>query len=146
MSGAVYPMNNDLNELLIQIQKMTLWSNPLHMDAFPAVRRMEAEVVRMCLTMFNGDADSCGTMTSGGTESLMLACLAYRNLAYKQGIKRPEMVIPSSAHAAFDKVQLPIFLFTCYLRFEALDFNIFELTRHHQVKSVVAHINHHTLH
>ncbi|VDD77651.1 unnamed protein product [Mesocestoides corti] len=91
MSGAVYPMNNDLNELLIQIQKMTLWSNPLHMDAFPAVRRMEAEVVRMCLTMFNGDADSCGTMTSGGTESLMLACLAYRNLAYKQGIKRPEM-------------------------------------------------------
>lgn len=61
MSGAVYPSNSGLNELLIEIQKMTLWSNPLHVDAFPAVRRMEAEVVRMCLTMFNGDSESCGT-------------------------------------------------------------------------------------
>ncbi|CUT99276.1 sphingosine 1 phosphate lyase 1 [Echinococcus multilocularis] len=103
MSGAVYPSNSGLNELLIEIQKMTLWSNPLHVDAFPAVRRMEAEVVRMCLTMFNGDSESCGTMTSGGTESIMLACLAYRNRAYKLGIKEPEMVIPISAHAAFDK-------------------------------------------
>ncbi|KAH9281325.1 Sphingosine-1-phosphate lyase 1 [Echinococcus granulosus] len=103
MSGAVYPSNSGLNELLIEIQKMTLWSNPLHVDAFPAVRRMEAEVVRMCLTMFNGDSESCGTMTSGGTESIMLACLAYRNRAYKLGIKEPEVVIPISAHAAFDK-------------------------------------------
>ncbi|VDM30964.1 unnamed protein product [Hydatigera taeniaeformis] len=103
MSGAVYPLNDELNELLIEIQKMTLWSNPLHVDAFPTIRRMEAEVVRMCLTMFNGDSKSCGTMTSGGTESIMLACLAYRNRAYKLGINEPEMVIPVSAHAAFDK-------------------------------------------
>ncbi|KAL5964194.1 Sphingosine-1-phosphate lyase 1, partial [Taenia solium] len=103
MSGAVYPSDYELDELLIDIQKMALWSNPLHVDAFPAIRRMEAEVVRMCLTMFNGDSESCGTMTSGGTESIMLACLAYRNRAYKLGIKEPEMVIPVSAHAAFEK-------------------------------------------
>lgn len=42
---------------------MTLWSNPLHVDAFPVVRRMEAEVVRMCLTMFSGDSESCGTVS-----------------------------------------------------------------------------------
>ncbi len=41
---------------------MTMWSNPLHVDAFPAVRRMEAEVVRMCISMFNGDAECCGTV------------------------------------------------------------------------------------
>ena len=31
-------------------------------------------------------------MTSGGTESIMLACKAYRELGYaKKGIRRPEM-------------------------------------------------------
>lgn len=34
-------------------------------------------------------------MTSGGTESILMACKAYRDLAYERGIKRPEMwVVP----------------------------------------------------
>ncbi|ETE63813.1 Sphingosine-1-phosphate lyase 1 [Ophiophagus hannah] len=64
---------------------------------------MEAEVVRMACTLFHGGAKSCGTMTSGGTESILLACKAYRDLAYEKGIKYPEMLVPVSAHAAFDK-------------------------------------------
>ncbi|KAL7058045.1 hypothetical protein AAHC03_016642 [Spirometra sp. Aus1] len=103
MSGTVYPANEELNQLILQIQEMYLWTNPLHADAFPSVRRMEAEVVRMCLTMFHGDENTCGTMSSGGTESIMLACLAYRNRARKMGIREPNMVIPESAHTAFDK-------------------------------------------
>lgn len=35
----------------------------------------------MILTMVNGDDACCGTMTSGGTESVLLACLAYRCVA-----------------------------------------------------------------
>lgn len=35
----------------------------------------------MILTMVNGDDACCGTMTSGGTESVLLACLAYRYAA-----------------------------------------------------------------
>ncbi len=42
-------------------------------------------------------------MTSGGTESIMLACKAYRDLARSRGVKRPEMIVGESAHAAFDK-------------------------------------------
>ncbi|KFP67832.1 Sphingosine-1-phosphate lyase 1 [Cariama cristata] len=42
-------------------------------------------------------------MTSGGTESILMACKAYRDLAYERGIKQPEMLVPVSAHAAFDK-------------------------------------------
>ena len=64
---------------------------------------MEAEVVRMVCDMFNGDSETCGTMSSGGTESIMLACRAYRDMAYEKGITRPEMIIPITAHAAFDK-------------------------------------------
>lgn len=38
-----------------------------------------------------------------GTESIMLACKAYRQWAYEKGIKKPEMVCPISCHAAFEK-------------------------------------------
>lgn len=53
-------------------------------------------------------------MTSGGTESIMLAMLAYRNLAYSKGIKDPEMIIPITAHAAFDKVISFLLSFICF--------------------------------
>lgn len=43
-------------------------------------------------------------MTTGGTESILLACKAYRDYAKDvRGIKNPEMVIPTTAHSAFDK-------------------------------------------
>lgn len=46
-------------------------------------------------------------MTTGGTESILLACKAYRDYAKNvKGIYRPEMVIPVTAHAAFDKAAL----------------------------------------
>jgi sphinganine-1-phosphate aldolase len=40
--------------------------------------QMESEVVSMTVKLFNGGAGSCGTMTSGGTESILLAVKAYR--------------------------------------------------------------------
>ncbi len=43
-------------------------------------------------------------MTSGGTESIVLACKAYRDYAREvKGISNPNMVVPTTAHAAFDK-------------------------------------------
>lgn len=43
-------------------------------------------------------------MTTGGTESILLACKAYRDYAREvKGIKNPEIVLPVTAHAAFDK-------------------------------------------
>lgn len=45
-------------------------------------------------------------MTSGGTESIIMACKAYRNYAMEvKGIKKPEILVPVTAHAAFDKGQ-----------------------------------------
>lgn len=41
---------------------MSVWTNPLHSDIFPGVRKMEAEVVRMCCNMFQGSSESCGTV------------------------------------------------------------------------------------
>lgn len=103
-SGTVYNGNVDLTELMTKVYGMAAWTNPLHPDAFPGVRKMEAEIVRMCCDLFQGGPDSCGTVTSGGTESIVLACKAYRDWAQQvKGIEHPNMIVPITAHAAFDK-------------------------------------------
>ncbi|XP_030425832.1 sphingosine-1-phosphate lyase 1 isoform X2 [Gopherus evgoodei] len=103
VSGTVYSGEEKLTHLLVKVYEEFAWSNPLHPDVFPGLRKMEAEVVRMACTLFNGGPNSCGVMTSGGTESILMACKAYRDLAYERGIKHPEILVPLSVHAAFDK-------------------------------------------
>lgn len=76
--------------ILTAIERYAL-SNPLHPDVFPAVRKMEAEVVAMCLRMYNNPTGA-GTTTSGGTESIVMACKTYRDWARAvKGISEPEM-------------------------------------------------------
>lgn len=103
VSGAVYNGGKELTEILTKVYAKYTWANPLHVDIFPDVRKMEAEVVQMCVNMFRGGKDACGTMTTGGTESILMACKAYREWAHERGIERPEIVVPISIHAAFDK-------------------------------------------
>ncbi|XP_027714151.1 sphingosine-1-phosphate lyase 1 isoform X1 [Vombatus ursinus] len=103
VSGAVYSSDEKLTELLVKVYGDFAWSNPLHPEVFPGVRKMEAEIVRIVCTLFNGGPESCGCVTSGGTESILMACKAYRDLAYEKGIKFPEIVAPVSVHAAFEK-------------------------------------------
>jgi len=64
---------------------------------------MEAEVVRMTLNLFHGDEKTCGAMTSGGTESILMAMKTYRDWGRSNGIQNPNFVASESAHAAFDK-------------------------------------------
>jgi len=65
---------------------------------------MEAEIIRWTLDLYNGDKDTCGIMTSGGTESIMLAMLAYRVQGLKErGVTKPNIVCSETAHCAFDK-------------------------------------------
>ena len=103
-SGVVYHGGKDLTEIQTQIFNKFLWSNPLHPDVFPGVRKMEAEVIQMCVDLFNGGKDACGTMSASGTNSILLACKTYRDWARDvKGITKPEIVVSVSAHAAFEK-------------------------------------------
>ncbi|XP_028402670.1 sphingosine-1-phosphate lyase 1-like isoform X2 [Dendronephthya gigantea] len=103
-SGVVYHGGNDLTEIQTQVFNKFLWSNPLHPDVFPGVRKMEAEVVQMCVNLFNGGSDACGTMTASGTNSILMACKSYRDWGRDvKGITKPEIVVSESAHAAFEK-------------------------------------------
>ncbi|XP_073943316.1 sphingosine-1-phosphate lyase [Choristoneura fumiferana] len=103
LSGAVYHVSEEIAAVACAAYSQTAYTNPLHADVFPGVNKMEAEVVRMAANLFHGDEDCCGTVTTGGTESIMMACKAFRDLAYSKGISNPQMVLPSTAHSAFDK-------------------------------------------
>jgi len=65
---------------------------------------LESEIIKITLELYNGPKDSCGLTTSGGTESIIIAMLAYREWGRKvKGITKPNIVVAHTAHAAFDK-------------------------------------------
>src|SRR5512143_139658 len=78
-------------------------ANALNVDAFPSLRRMQSEVVEMIAGLLHGGPEAAGFMTSGGTESILLAVKAARTRGRARGVTAPEMVLPASAHAAFEK-------------------------------------------
>jgi len=113
VSGTVYHGGDDVLDVITEAFRAFAVSNPLHPDVFPEVRKMEAEVVQMCCSIFNGSAETCGTMTSGGTESIVMAIKTYRDWSRaERGIEYPELVKPTSAHAAFDKVCVCVYTHT----------------------------------
>ena len=104
VSGAVYHGEESLLEIQSHAMKLFSVANPIHADVFPAVRKMEAEIVAMVLALFNAPDTGAGVTTSGGTESILMACLSARQKGYaERRITEPEMIIPHTAHAAFQK-------------------------------------------
>ncbi|MBK5222497.1 MAG: aspartate aminotransferase family protein [Acidimicrobiia bacterium] len=80
-----------------------LSTNALNVAAFPSLRRMQSEVVSTVAGWLNAGDGAAGFMTTGGTESLLMAVKAARERGREMGIDEPEMVLPVSAHAAFEK-------------------------------------------
>jgi len=105
-SGAVYHGDEEHIEFLNEAYALQSQSNPLHLDVWPSGMKFEAEIIAMTAGMLGADAaeragdEIVGTVTSGGTESIIMAMKSYRDRA---GIAKPQMVIPDSAHVAFDK-------------------------------------------
>jgi sphinganine-1-phosphate aldolase len=114
VSGAVYHGDDDHIAFLNRVYAITSQVNPLHADLWPSATKYEAEIVAMTAAMLGGAvggdaADDpqrqiVGSVTSGGTESILLAMRAYRDRARAtRRITRPEVVAPATAHVAFDK-------------------------------------------
>ena len=101
----VYHATDKHTEMLKKAYTMFFSKNALSPMAFPSLRKFETEVVSMAIDLFNGDKRCCGSMTSGGTESILMAIKTYRDWARDKfpHIKEPEMVLVSSVHPAFDK-------------------------------------------
>lgn len=99
----VYFAGDDVSALLKDAYGEFMAENGLSPLAFPSLRRFEAEVVKICADLFHGDDEVCGTMTSGGSESVMMAVKTARDWARAKGLERPEMILPSTIHPVFEK-------------------------------------------
>lgn len=94
VSGAVYHGGESLIKLQTEAYGKFTVANPIHPDVFPGVRKMEAEIVAMVLAMFNAPVGGAGVTTSGGTESILMACLSARQKGYaERGVTEPEMYV-----------------------------------------------------
>jgi sphinganine-1-phosphate aldolase len=112
-SGCVYNRDQDHIDFLIEAYAINSQSNPLHTDVWPSAVKYESEIVAMTASMLGGgdigggpgSPDGvCGTVSSGGSESIQLAMKTYRDyFRATKGITKPQMVVPETAHAAFDK-------------------------------------------
>ena len=86
------------------VAAMFLHENALNTAAFPSLGEIQSEVVGACADLFHGARRAAGFMTSGGTESILMAVKAARERARPSAASpTPEMVVADSAHAAFHK-------------------------------------------
>ncbi len=94
----------DIDQLAAAAQAAFQWTNALDPTAFPSVARIENDLVGAALSLLGGGPDAVGTLTSGGTESCLLAVLAARETwRARGGAGRPRLLLPVTAHAAFRK-------------------------------------------
>jgi glutamate/tyrosine decarboxylase-like PLP-dependent enzyme len=102
--GLVFDGGEEAREIAEKVAPMFLHENALNPAAFPSLAEIQAEVVDSCVALFHGPPGAAGFMTSGGTESILLAVKAARERGRaERGVTAPEMVIADSAHAAFHK-------------------------------------------
>ncbi len=95
----------DVDELAHEVYSSFLDVNGLDPTVFPSLLRMENEVIAITAEHLGGDAQTVGSFTSGGTESIVLAVKAARDWAraHRPEVTEPEVVLPVTAHAAFQK-------------------------------------------
>jgi glutamate/tyrosine decarboxylase-like PLP-dependent enzyme len=101
----IYDPGPEAEAVIKQAYMMYLSENGLDPTVFPSALRFEREVVAMAAAHLNGDEQVVGNFTSGGTESLILAVKTARDYARakRPEVTQPEIILPATAHAAFQK-------------------------------------------
>src|SRR5205823_6006821 len=68
-------------------------------------RRFETEILSIAAGLLHGGSDAAGNLTTGGTESILMALKTARDWARAERprVTAPEVVLPVTAHPAFDK-------------------------------------------
>jgi glutamate/tyrosine decarboxylase-like PLP-dependent enzyme len=100
----VYHAGEEHERLLQRAHALFASTNLLNPMAFKSLKQLERELVEMAGRLFHC-AGAVGTVTSGGTESILCAVAAYRDRARRERpwILRPQLVVPTTIHPAFDK-------------------------------------------
>jgi glutamate/tyrosine decarboxylase-like PLP-dependent enzyme len=112
VSGTMYCGDMEHYDFLTRAFQPFAHVNVLQRDICPSASKFEREIIAMTLDMLNASAVAehhpddvpCGSITAGGTDSIVTALLAYREWARaEKGITAPEVILPTTAHPAFDK-------------------------------------------
>jgi len=105
MFGLIYEAGEDVEALVKEAQAEFTIANGLNPMAFPSLLRMENEVVATVISLTGGDSETVGSVTTGGTESIFMALKAARDWSRtkKPAVSQPEVVIPVTAHPAWNK-------------------------------------------
>ena len=112
VSGTMYHGGKEHYDFLNRVFSLFSYVNLIQRDICPSGTKFESEIISMTANMLHGgaakehnpDDDVCGTVTSGGSESIYNALFVYREWARKEkGISEPEMVVPTTLHPAFFK-------------------------------------------
>jgi sphinganine-1-phosphate aldolase len=109
-SGTIYCGDRAIYDLIAEAYGHFSYVNVLQRDMCPSQTRFESEIIAMTLDMLHGEAarerglDPCGVIGSGGSESIISAIYTHREWGRAaKGITAPEMILPDTAHVAFDK-------------------------------------------
>ncbi len=100
----VYYLDEDHSAFIKESYSRFACENGLNPTAFKSLKKFETEVISATADILHGTEDVCGVVTSGGTESCLMAVKTYRDMARdKRRVRRPEMIIAESAHVAWFK-------------------------------------------
>ena len=111
-SGTMYRGDLEHYEFLGECFAPFAHVNALQRDMCPSATRFEGEIIAMGLDLMHAsavaehhpDETPCGSVTGGGTDSIVTAMLMYRDQARaERGIEQPQLILPVTAHPAFDK-------------------------------------------
>ena len=106
ISGTIYNNKTENKELSKIIYENYMYSNPLHTDLFPELNKMESEIIRMVGSLFDLPESGSGNLTTGGTESTILALKSYKKYKLKQKwtkMSKLEVITTKTGHAAINK-------------------------------------------
>ena len=113
MISPVYFVSDELMDLTREAYGAFILENALYSGeharrrkvGFATLTMFEEEVIAMALEILNAPPGAGGNTTSGGTESIILAVKAARDWAreHRRVPGTPELVIPRTAHPAFNK-------------------------------------------
>jgi sphinganine-1-phosphate aldolase len=102
--GLIYNAGPEVDAVLQAAGGHVLLENALNPFVFPSLKEMQRDIVAVAADLMHGGEDCGGTMTSGGTESIFMAVKTARDKARaERGIRRGRIVVPRTAHPAFNK-------------------------------------------
>jgi glutamate/tyrosine decarboxylase-like PLP-dependent enzyme len=100
----VYYLNEEHSGFLKDAYHLFASENGLNPGAFKSLKKIESEVISATADILHGTDEVCGVVTSGGTESCLMAVKTYRDMARDQRrVKKPEMILSEAAHVAWFK-------------------------------------------